>query len=170
MKLLSKFIFGIALMGLAISCGNNSESNPEDAEASNDHAEKTEATHSDEASHDKATTANAGDIGVSLDDGKRWEANAETTEGINNMIKLMKGFSDSESIVAYAKLNKDLQNEFGLIFQRCTMKGESHNQLHNYLVPMKDMFKGLTASDIKICKKSYADMGKQLAQYEKYFV
>ena len=159
-----KTLFALALVGFMISCGNNSEASHEhsSSEASHEHAEA-------EDTHDRGQAESQSDIGVSLDNGKIWTANPETTSGINNMIKIMKGFSDRESVVAYAELNKNLQNEFGLIFERCTMTGEAHNQLHNYLVPMKDMFAGLISSDINTCKTNYEKLANHLHEYSNYF-
>jgi len=156
MSTIQKAFFTLALAFLIASCGNQSEAN-------HDHAESEAAhEHSEAESHD--------DIGVSLDKGKRWSANPETTDGIANMIKIMNGFSDRESVVAYAELNMNLQNEFALIFEKCTMTGEAHNQLHNYLIPIKDMFAGLISSDVNTCKSTYDKMAKQLAEYSNYFV
>ena len=158
-----KTLFVLALAGFLISCGNSSEANHDhSSEDAHEHAEAE-----DPHDHDQAESND--DIGVSLDDGKLWVANPETTSGINNMIKIMKGFSDRESVVAYAELNKNLQNEFGLIFERCTMTGESHNQLHNYLLPMKDLFAGLISTDLKSCKTNYDNLANHLNEYSNYF-
>ena len=106
---------------------------------------------------------------VSLDNGKLWSANTQTTQGINNMKNLMKEFSDKESVSEYATLKNNLEKEFSTILTECTMKGESHNQLHNYLVPMKEMFEGLTSSDLGTCKENYNILNDHLKEYSKYF-
>ncbi len=106
---------------------------------------------------------------VLLNDGKKWEANLETTGGIKKMQELMSAFSDKESPEAYASLKGNLQAEFTMIFEKCTMKGESHNQLHNYLKPMLGLFDGLESSDLDTCKKSYNTMNTHLSHYENYF-
>ena len=173
MKTAVKALFIFALAGFMISCGNSSEANHDhsSSEDTHEHAEG-EDTHDHaegEDTHDHAKAESHSDIGVSLDDGKLWVANPETTSGINNMIKLTKEFSDRESVVGYAELNKNLQNEFGLIFERCTMTGESHNQLHSYLVPMKGYFAGLISSDISTCKTNYDNLAVHLNEYQNYF-
>ena len=106
---------------------------------------------------------------VSLDNGKLWSANTETTQGINNMKNLMKEFSDKESVSEYTSLKNNLEKEFSTILTECTMKGESHNQLHNYLVPMKEMFEGYTSSDLRTCKENYNTLNDHLKEYSKYF-
>ena len=42
---------------------------------------------------------------LSLDNGKPWIANPETTMGVNNMIGLMDAFTDKENVTAYDELN-----------------------------------------------------------------
>lgn len=107
--------------------------------------------------------------GVSLDNEKLWQANLETTEGIKKMQNIMRSFSEKENVMAYALLKGELESEFTNIFQKCTMKGEAHNQLHNYLKPMIDIFEGLESSNLKICKTSFKTMENHLAGYTNYF-
>lgn len=106
---------------------------------------------------------------LSLNNGSLWSANVETTTGINNMINLMNSFSDKESTEAYTTLKNNLEAEFNTILKECTMKGESHNQLHNFLVPMKEMFEGIDSSDLEICKINFNTLNKHLTEYTKYF-
>jgi len=49
------------------------------------------------------------------------------------------------------------------------MTGEAHNQLHNYLIPMKTLFKDFGSSDIDTCKQRFKTLNKHLSQYRKYF-
>jgi len=107
--------------------------------------------------------------GVSTNNGGLWKANSETTDGIVKMQKLMYSFSDEENVNAYSSLKTSLEDEFTTIFQKCTMKGESHNQLHNYLKPMIEIFEGLESSDLKICKENFSIMNTHLAGYQNYF-
>lgn len=109
------------------------------------------------------------EVGLSLDNGKLWEANPETTAGVDNMIDLMNSFTDKDNVESYGQLTKSLKSEFSLIFKYCTMKGESHNQLHSFLVPIKDLFKGLSSSDLDTCKESFDKLNAHLAIYKNYF-
>lgn len=137
---------------LLISCGKQKEENHEQSQS-----EKTE-----EHQHKEENK-------LSLNSGELWIANMETTQGIDNMIGLMSSFTDKESVEAYAKLKTSLDKEFGTILKECTMKGESHDQLHNFLVPMQAMFEGLDSSDLKTCKVSYDTLNNHLKKYPKYF-
>lgn len=71
---------------------------------------------------------------VMLDNGKLWVANPETTQGIRNMQKIL---SERKQEDTGSVLKEALENEFQIIFEKCTMQGEAHNQLHNYLLPLK---------------------------------
>ena len=57
-----------------------------------------------------------------------------------------------------------------MIFKMCTMTGSAHDQLHNFLVPMKAMFGGIESEDLATCKASFDALQKHLGVYEKYFV
>jgi hypothetical protein len=106
---------------------------------------------------------------IQLDNGKLWSANIETTQGIINMQKLLNDFTNTESITAYASLKVALEKEFTTIITECTMTGESHNQLHNYLIPIKDIFDSLDSSNIDTCKENYEQLNNRLEAYATYF-
>lgn len=109
------------------------------------------------------------EISVALDNGNKWKANIETTDGIKKMQQILNSFSDKDSVEAYKTLNEKLEVEFTNIFTLCTMKGESHNQLHNYLKPMLPLFDGLNSSELKVCKQNYASLKEHLNEYSNYF-
>ncbi|HEY9168725.1 MAG TPA: hypothetical protein VIN72_04500 [Lutibacter sp.] len=127
--------------------------------------------------HQKETPANKqtdeheleGDEVLQLNNGNLWEANLETTEGINKMKLLIKSFSERDNMEAYTNLKHNLEKEFGTIITKCTMTGEAHNQLHIYLVPMKDLFEGMGAPDLNSRKESLDKINQHLEEYAKYF-
>ena len=97
-----------------------------------------------ETGHVKDENINAKDI-VQLNDGIKWKANTETITGINNMTALVeKGIAGN---LDATKLYDLLQMEFKTIFDKCTMTGESHNQLHNFLIPIKGNLDKLKAGN-----------------------
>ncbi len=106
---------------------------------------------------------------LQLNNGKLWEANAETSEGINAMLELMANFSDDENPEAYATLKQNLETQFKTIIQKCTMTGEAHDQLHVFIVPMKDLFNGLTSSDSVNSKEYFNRLDAHLKTYKNYF-
>lgn len=106
---------------------------------------------------------------LSLNDGELWKANKETTIGVQNMISLMNDFKETNNIESYLKLTENLKEEFTMIFQKCTMKGEAHNQLHNFLIPINELFDGLSSKDLTTCKESFIKMNTQLSIYKNFF-
>ena len=106
---------------------------------------------------------------INLDNGKRWIANQETTEGINAMIQLINSFTETESIDSYKNLADSLNSEFNVILKKCTMKGEAHDQLHNYLFPMKEKFEKLSSNDLNESKNTFEDLKMHVSLYKEYF-
>jgi uncharacterized protein YxeA len=76
---------------------------------------------------------------LQLDNGTKWKANSETTQGINSMITMIDRFNESGDNGEYSNLKADLESEYKLIFKNCTMTGAAHDQLHSYLMPLKDI-------------------------------
>lgn len=151
-----KNLFQIAgllmILGLVLSCGDQAK-------------EKKDVQQVEET----AVSHEGDDSGVVLNDGRLWEANAETTAGIKNMRRKMNAFMDVETPASYARLKVELEKEFTMIFEKCTMEGAAHDQLHNYLFPMKAMFKGLESPNLKTCKVSFDRISTHLMEYPRYF-
>jgi flagellar biosynthesis component FlhA len=152
MKKSIQLIFAITLLIFSVSCNNKTEKK-----------HKQSKTQSTEEHHQES------DEILRLNNGNLWEANTETTEGINNMIILMNSFSEKENKKAYLTLRKGLEKEFGTIIAKCTMTGEAHNQLHKFLIPMKELFEGLNSSNIENLKANVYKINNHLAKYSKYF-
>jgi hypothetical protein len=98
---------------------------------------------------------------VSLNSGSKWVANTETTDGIREMMRLMADYEASSS-KDLDKLQEDLRTEFRTIFAKCTMKGEAHDQLHNYLLPLKEQLDDLPKVDL-------SEVSSYLEEYFTYF-
>jgi hypothetical protein len=159
MKKSFKLILGIAVLVFAVSCES-----------------KTGKIHSHSGAQQEQPATpktneheQAGNEVLQLNNGNLWEANLETTAGIDNMKLLIKSFSERDNMEDYATVKQNLEKEFGTIIAKCTMTGEAHNQLHKYLIPMKDLFAGLTASDLETRKASLNKINIHLEAYTKYF-
>ncbi|WP_299526382.1 hypothetical protein [uncultured Lutibacter sp.] len=152
MKKITQSIFVITLLIFTVSCGEIKDKKEEES--------KTPPTEK---------TQHESDDVLQLNNGNLWSANTETTQGIKNMISLMNSFTEKESLESYHLLQQNLEKEFGTIITKCSMQGESHNQLHNFLMPMKSLFKGLESSDLNTCKESYNSLNKHLLDYSNYF-
>lgn len=107
-----------------------------------------------------------GEVGqVELDNGEKWQANSETTEGIDNMLLAVNNTADSET-PDYLILKDNLEKEFMVILEKCTMTGESHDQLHNYLLPLKAKYDQLETSSTK---QDIEELNHYLSTYRSYF-
>lgn len=108
-------------------------------------------------------------IQVLLNNGEKWPANAETTEGIHTMSALLNALPAEPKAEDYRTLQTELDKAFGTIIQKCTMTGEAHNQLHNFILPIKDMIQELDSEDINECKSVSDKLKQHLKEYENYF-
>jgi len=72
---------------------------------------------------------------IQLNNGAKWEANIETTEGVLKMQDLLKT-QTTASIEDYHQLAKKLSDVKNIVVNECTMKGASHDNLHIWLYPL----------------------------------
>lgn len=119
---------------------------------------ETDVIH-EESHHDAATKE------VELDNGEKWQANLETNEGIDKMLTLVNE-EKSKNSPDYEGLKGSLDTEFMIVLDKCTMTGESHDQLHNYLLPLKARIDKLQASSNE---HSIEDINSYLLTYQNYF-
>jgi len=165
MKKTFKLILVIALLVFAVSCDSKTGKIHDHSAAQQTDEHQQEKPASQQTNEQENAE---GDV-LQLNNGNLWEANLETTAGIDNMKLLIKSFSEGDNMEAYATVKQNLEKEFGTIIAKCTMTGEAHNQLHKYLVPMKDLFDGLASSDLEIRKASLNKINIHLEEYTKYF-
>ncbi|MDA9819664.1 hypothetical protein N9C06_01970 [Salibacteraceae bacterium] len=103
-----------------------------------------------------------------LNEGLRWEANIETTTGVSTMLEMVIN-EEGRSAKDLAILQEKLNTEFKGIFEKCNMKGESHIQLHNFLLPLKTAMNGLSAEAEEDRVKSLDELKTQLSLYSDFF-
>ena len=72
---------------------------------------------------------------IALNNGIKWEANLETTFGVDAMGKLISE-TKTDSIEDYRNLGNALNEIKNDIVQECTMTGASHDNLHVFLHPL----------------------------------
>jgi len=107
---------------------------------------------------------------LTLNNGKKWEANIETTNGISEIQTIISEFSGT-SIEEYHKLNSELKREFNKIIKACNMEGEAHDQLHHYIKPiLLDYFKQIDSENIKEVKNGLKELKLHLNEYKNYFI
>lgn len=139
-------ILSVTLLFLIAGCST---------EKPKDEHNQSEETH---ANHD------APDL-VQLDNGNKWMANIETTEGIQNMMQII-DVAQTNTNSSVESLKENLLLEFTDILKKCTMKGESHDQLHNYLLPLKEQIENLTEEGKQ---DELEEIKSYLSTYKNYF-
>lgn len=125
--------------------------------------QKKEEQKTNSASTEKVATETQTPQKVSLNNGQPWEANPETTSGIKALQALILASNQGESA---AVLKEKLNVEFTIIFKKCTMTGEAHDQLHNYLLPLKHKINAIEEANKKPMQQEIASY---LEQYTLYF-
>lgn len=115
---------------------------------------------------DQHTHASGSDA-VALNNGQRWEANPETTIGISNMQKILNNTQGDET--DFLQLHANLEGAFQTIFQQCTMTGEAHDRLHDYLMPIKDHLNSLLSVAPGEEQKVIDNFSEYLSTYKNYF-
>ncbi len=93
---------------------------------------------------------------------KLWQANDATTKAINAMKIVLNDFGVQDNNDAYVSLQNKLVDQFNSILTNCTMEGEAHNHLHEYLVPMKQKIDAISSDN------TLEENQKIIASYKDY--
>jgi len=72
---------------------------------------------------------------ISLDQGSKWAANSETTQGVADMVLLISR-TQVKTASDYQNLGDGLNEIKNVIVKECTMTGPSHDNLHIWLYPL----------------------------------
>ncbi|HPE83860.1 MAG TPA: hypothetical protein PLV43_09090 [Aequorivita sp.] len=137
-----------------------------------DIVESTEGTHEHQMEEMPAgahSMSNAWVNEINLNNGNKWEANLETTEGVDKMLNMVKS-SDPKTVEEYHTLASILNEEKNIVVKKCTMKGPSHDNLHVFLHPLIDKIEALgkvTTTDEG--SETMASIKENLEGYYNYF-
>jgi hypothetical protein len=106
---------------------------------------------------------------VRLNDGERWVVNDEMKPFVADAEAAIEEYSSSDEAdhkVLAARLG---ELNMGLI-QSCTMKGESHDELHKWLAPHMDAITSLEQTeDTEDAKLLVVKLKKSFETYHRYF-
>ena len=92
-----------------------------------------------------------------------------TTNGIGLMLGSVGDMPAQPTIEDFRALHKTLNVRFQTILKQCTMRGEAHNQLHNYLMPLKEKIDLLASADLDTCKKMLPELKEYIMKYSHFF-
>lgn len=106
---------------------------------------------------------------IQLNNGEKWNANIETTEGVLKMQDILKTHKTS-TIEDYHELANQLNEVKNKVVKECTMKGASHDNLHIWLYPLIEKVSALsevsTIENASVLKNSIVE---NVNAYSKYF-
>ncbi len=106
---------------------------------------------------------------IHLNNGSKWKANIETTEGVEKMQELLKKQSTT-SIDDYHQLANQLNEVKNKVVTECTMKGASHDNLHIWLYPLIEKVSALSkTNDIGEASKIKQSIIDNVNAYKTYF-
>lgn len=103
------------------------------------------------------------------DNGNPWEVQFSTDSLVRVMQDKVSSFEDGSSLDEYAALKGDLNEDFSEIFNRCNMTGEAHNQLHNYLIPLRNEIRKINDTINDSNPSQIHEIRSYLSEFERYF-
>ena len=110
-----------------------------------------------------------GPIELTLNDGKKWQADQHTRESILGIREAMttKPVNSPDETQA---LGHDLQRRLRVLVSGCTMTGEAHNQLHVFLEEFMPAADSLASQpDEEKARETLAEMHHMLERYDEHF-
>ena len=128
-------IFTMSLLAL-VSC-KDSKKEEHVTEHNTQEQVSTEAvSHKEHETHQENAVLNNNWMNeIQLDNGAKWLADKQTTEGVNTMLKLISE-SKTETVEDYLSLANKLNDRKNTLVKECTMTGPSHDNLHVFLHPL----------------------------------
>ncbi|GGW41278.1 hypothetical protein [Arenibacter certesii] len=131
--------------------------------------ESTETIHESVHEDDKMVLNNSWVTEIQLNSGNKWEANIETTEGVENMLELIKE-NNYKSVGDYHQLASKLNDEKNYVVKECTMTGPSHDNLHVFLHPLIKKIDALgNVNSVENGKVTIKSIKENLDGYYTYF-
>lgn len=165
---MKKIILTTAILSaLLISC-NETKNKDEHSET----IETTEGVHEhemEEMGTEMHSMNNAWVNEMKMDNGNKWQANLETTEGVDKMLGLLKS-SDPKTVEDYHSLATKLNEDKNIVVKKCTMEGPSHDNLHIFLYALIEKIEALgKVSTAEEGSKITASIKENLEGYYNYF-
>ena len=106
---------------------------------------------------------------IKLDNGTKWQSNSETNEGVLKMQINIKDMS-TNTLEEYYELAEKLNVDKNYVIKNCTMKGDSHDNLHVWLLPLIAKIDALSeANTIEEAAKLKQSIEENVNEYSDYF-
>ena len=155
-KIPSLIIAGLFL----ISCGQTSDHSSHDEEHA-DHEEE----HAVNEEHDHDDDSDA----IQLNNGEKWEVNADMLPPIQNMELQINAFIESDE-KDYNLLAQGLKSDIDELTSSCTMTGQAHDELHKWLLPYIDLVNELLEAETEAEEvQQFENIQASFATYNQHF-
>lgn len=106
---------------------------------------------------------------IKVSDNGKWSANKETNEGVKNMLTSIET-NRTNSLENYQDLADQLSQHKNHIIKNCTMKGDSHDNLHVWLLPLMAKIEALSeAKTVEDASKIKSSIEKNINAYSDFF-
>ena len=109
--------------------------------------------------------------GLHLNSGKKWQADEATTENISQMQQTLNRYQPGaeNKPEAFQQLGRELRADLNKTFRDCTMTGQAHEVLHQFLIPIEQNIEVLEANDPEAALAAQLRIEEQLSNYADYF-
>lgn len=136
------------------SCGNTSNEKSK---------EQTETATHEEHHHEGETET------IELNNGEKWKVDANMLLHIRNMESDVSTFSQNKQ-KSYKTFAEKLQTNIDLLTSNCTMTGQTHDELHKWLLPYIDLVKELSEAkgETEVAKK-FENIQISFTTFNQYF-
>lgn len=159
-------IFTMSLL-LLVSCNNSKKE--EHIVEHNMHETESVSHEKHETRQTKTAINNDWINDIQLDNGAKWLANKQTTEGVNKMLLLISE-SKTETVEDYLRLANILNDKKNTLVKKCTMTGPSHDNLHVFLHPLIEKIDVLLATKTNVeGSETLKSIQYNLNAYNTYF-
>ncbi|MBK6995665.1 MAG: hypothetical protein IPH31_12330 [Lewinellaceae bacterium] len=81
---------------------------------------------------------------------------------------LLKYEGQTAEVASRKAMRAELETAFQDIFKQCTMKGPAHDQLHNYLLPMKALFEKIESETAGESEAAIGQLKQHLTDYQTF--
>ncbi|MEM0517185.1 hypothetical protein [Aequorivita flava] len=166
---MKKTILSLAIISAVLVSCNDAKHKHESTDAVKT-TEETHEHHMEEMAAETHAINNAWVDEIKLDNGSKWEANVETTEGVDKMLNMVKT-SETNTVDDYHNLASKLNEVKNFVVKECTMEGPSHDNLHVFLHPLIEKIEALgKVSTTDEGSEITASIKENLEGYYNYFM
>lgn len=162
---MKRVIFTAAMLSaVLIGCKENNKQNE------SEEVQQTELQESNNDNQEVVALNNDWLKEIQLDDeGQKWIANIETTQGVDEMAEIIEN-NNPKTVEDYRNLASKLNDKTNFIVKECTMEGPSHDNLHVFLHPLiKKVGALLEVESAEKGQEILKSIEKNIEEYYNYF-